>query len=264
MIQKSLIYKNIPVNYYDSGKGSTLIFLHGFLENAKMWMDYMDHFSSKYRVISLDLLGHGETGCLGYIHSMEDMADAVFAVVTQLKLKKVTLIGHSMGGYVSLAFAELYPDLVKNIVLINSTARADSPERVENRNRAIELIKKNAPLFINMAINNLFADHVRPLHQAAIDHAREEALKTPTQGVIAALEGMKTRIDREVLLHFAPYAISFILGQQDPVMPYEETREQVMGTNATVATLQGGHMLHIEQKEALMQLLAAQIKGQLI
>lgn len=261
MVQKSLIYKNIPVNYYDSGKGTTLIFLHGFLENAKMWTDYMDHFSSKYRVISFDLLGHGETGCLGYIHSMEDMADAIFAVITQLKLKKVTLIGHSMGGYVSLAFAELYPDLVKKIILINSTARADSPERVENRNRAIDLIKKNAPLFINMAINNLFADHIRPLHQQAIDHAREEALKTPTQGVIAALEGMKTRIDREVLLHFAPYAISFILGQEDPVMPYEETQEQAIGTNATVSTLAGGHMLHIEQKEALLQLLTEQVKG---
>ncbi|MBB1151019.1 MULTISPECIES: alpha/beta hydrolase [unclassified Myroides] len=261
MIQKSLIYKNIPINYYDSGKGNALIFLHGFLENAKMWTDYMDHFSAKYRVISLDLLGHGETGCLGYIHTMEDMADAVHAVVSQLKLKKVTLIGHSMGGYVSLAFAELYPDMVKNMVLINSTARADSPERVENRNRAIDLIKRNAPVFINMAINNLFSDSIRPLHQKAIDHTREEALKTPTQGVIAALEGMKTRIDREVLLHFAPYSIAFVLGKDDPVMPYEETREQVNGTNASITTLAGGHMLHIEQKEALLQLLTEQVKG---
>lgn len=260
MIPKSLLYKNIQINYYDSGKGNALIFLHGFLENAKMWEDYMTYFSTKHRMISIDLLGHGDTGCLGYIHSMEDMADAVHAVVTHLKLKRVTLIGHSMGGYVSLAFAELYPDYVKNIVLINSTARADSPERVQNRDRAIELIKKNAPMFITMAINNLFTDAVRPLHEAEINYTREEALKTSTQGVIAALEGMKTRIDREVLLHFAPYPIAFILGKDDPVMPYQETFDQTLGTKATVTTLEGGHMLPIEQKEALKQQLNELVK----
>lgn len=260
MIPKSLLYKNIQINYYDSGKGHALIFLHGFLENATMWRDYLTYFSTKHRVISIDLLGHGDTGCIGYIHSMEDMADVVHAVITHLKLKRVTLIGHSMGGYVSLAFAELYPDYVKNIILINSTARADSPERVQNRDRAIELIKKNAPMFITMAINNLFADAIRPLHEAEISHTREEALKTSTQGVIAALEGMKTRIDREVLLHFAPYPIAFILGQDDPVMPYQDTLDQTLGTKVKVTTLKGGHMLHIEQKEELKQTLNELVK----
>ncbi|MDM1045498.1 alpha/beta hydrolase [Myroides sp. 1354] len=260
MTPTSLLYKNIQLNYYDQGKGSALIFLHGFLENGKMWESYLQHFSAKYRVISLDLLGHGDTGCLGYVHSMEDMADAVHAVIAHLKLKKVTLIGHSMGGYVSLAFAELYPDNVKNLILINSTARADSAERVQNRNRAIDLIKKNAPMFITMAINNLFADHIRPLHEQEINHTREEALKTTTQGVIAALEGMKTRIDREVLLHFAPYSITLILGQEDPVMPYQDTVDQTLGTKAEVITLEGGHMLHIEQKEALKQHLIELVK----
>ncbi|WP_413513068.1 alpha/beta hydrolase [Myroides odoratus] len=260
MIQKSLLYKNIHVNYYDSGKGNTLLFLHGFLENAKMWTDYATFLSSKYRVISLDLLGHGETGCLGYVHSMEDMADAVFAVIHHLKLRKVTLIGHSMGGYVALAFAELYPDHVKNLILINSTARADTPERVLNRDRAIELIKKNAPIFISMAINNLFGDHLKPQLEKEINHAREEALKTPKQGVIAALEGMKTRIDREVLLHFAPYPIAFILGKEDTVVPYEETLEQLKETQVSVIPLEGGHMLHLEQKEALKHHLAELLK----
>lgn len=262
MISKSLRYKNIQINYYEEGKGQAVIFLHGFLENAKMWTDYLEHFSAKYRVISIDLLGHGDTGCLGYVHSMEDMADAVHAVITHLKLKRITLIGHSMGGYVSLAFAELYPDYVKNLILVNSTARADSAERVQNRNRAIELIKKNAPMFITMAINNLFADHIRPLHEQEISYTREEALKTSTQGVIAALEGMKTRIDREVLLHFAPYSIAFILGKDDPVMPYQETVEQTLGTKASLTTLDGGHMLHIEQKEALKQQLSDLLKNE--
>jgi pimeloyl-ACP methyl ester carboxylesterase len=81
-------------------------------------------------VITIDLLGHGETECLGYIHSMEDNADAVHAVLAELRIRKAILVGHSMGGYVALAFAELYPENVKAL-LLNSTARADSGTKIK-------------------------------------------------------------------------------------------------------------------------------------
>lgn len=251
MNYKTIPYKNIEINYTEQGKGSALIMLHGFLENAAMWQKTANDFSKKFRIIAIDLLGHGKTGCLGYMHSMEDMADAVFAVVSELKLRKVTLIGHSMGGYVSLAFAELYPDKIKSIVLINSTARPDSKERIENRNRAIELIKQNSTMFVNMAINNLFSDEIRPFIQSEIEHTKQEALQTPVQGIIAALEGMKIRIDREVILHFSPYPIALILGTSDPVMPYTETAEQIQNTTVELFSLKGGHMLHIEAPQKL-------------
>ncbi len=252
MNQKSLHYKNININYYEGGKGNAIVFLHGFLENGKMWNDYAIQLSSKHRVLSIDLLGHGDTGCLGYVHSMEDMADAVFAVISQLKLRKVALIGHSMGGYVALAFAEHYPDNLRNLILINSTARADSDERVLNRNRAIELIKKDAKLFVTMAINNLFSKIARNSFPEAIIHTRQEALKTTTQGIIAALEGMKTRVDREVILHFSPYPIKFIIGKNDTVIPHKETIEELTETIVSLSVLDGGHMLHIEKKEEVL------------
>jgi pimeloyl-ACP methyl ester carboxylesterase len=85
--------------------------LHGFLENQKMWDKYIATFAEN-RVITIDLLGHGETECLGYVHSMEDNAEAVQAVLAELRIRKAILVG-SMGGYVALAFAELYPDFVK-------------------------------------------------------------------------------------------------------------------------------------------------------
>jgi len=260
MNQKSLHYKNININYYESGKGNTIVFLHGFLENGKMWSDYSLQLSLKYRVISIDLLGHGDTGCLGYVHSMEDMADAVFAVISHLKIRKVTLIGHSMGGYTALAFAEHYPDAIRNLILINSTARADSEERVLNRNRAIELIKKDVKLFVSMAINNLFSESVRQIFPEAINHTRQEALKTSTQGIIAALEGMKIRIDREVILHFSPYPIKFIVGKKDTVIPYEETTEQLTETIVALSALEGGHMLHIEEKETVFNEIVSFLK----
>ncbi|HWS59814.1 MAG TPA: alpha/beta fold hydrolase, partial [Flavobacterium sp.] len=134
---KTTIYKNTKIAYTDQGKGTAIVLLHGFLENQSMWNAYISDFSKKNRVITIDLLGHGATECLGYIHSMEDQADMIHHVLHDLKIRKAVFIGHSMGGYIALAFAELYPDSMKGLVLLNSTSRADSDERKINRDRAI-------------------------------------------------------------------------------------------------------------------------------
>lgn len=134
LLHLQLAYKNININYTDTGKGTAIVLLHGFLENQTMWNSFLPELTKKYRVITVDQLGHGETGCLGYIHTMEDMADAVHAVLQELRIRKVILVGHSMGGYVSLAFAELYPDMVKGIVLQNSSSRRITTRRKRTAN----------------------------------------------------------------------------------------------------------------------------------
>lgn len=244
-------YKNTPISYSESGKGNTLVFLHGFLENKSMWNSLIPSFITKYRVISIDLLGHGDTGCLGYIHTMEDQADAVHAVLQELRIRKAIFVGHSMGGYVSLAFAELYPDTVKGIVLLNSTSRADSEERKLNRDRAIKAVKQNYTNFVRLSIANLFSEDNKIRLTEEIEKVKNEALKTPLQGIIASLEGMKIRKDREVILHFAPYPILLVLGKKDGVLPYEEAKEQVEGTSANLITLESGHMSHLESTTEL-------------
>ena len=261
MFSQHILYKNTAIYYTDKGKGSSLIFLHGFLENKTMWEDYQKELSTKYRVISIDLLGHGQTGCLGYIHTMEDMADAVYAVLTALKLRKVTLIGHSMGGYVALAFSELYPDFVRKNILIAASSRADSLEKKENRDRAIDVIKKNKTAFIKIAVRSLFNQGAQDHFPQEIEHCIEEALKMSTQGTIAALEGMKIRIDREILLHLAPYPTHFIIGTQDRIATSESILEQTQATTCKVLTLQSGHMLHIEAKKELLQALISLLKS---
>lgn len=89
----------------------------------------------KNRIICIDLLGHGHTGCLGYVHSMELMAETVEAVLKHLKITRSTFIGHSMGGYVALAFAEKNPDALRGLCLMNSTA---SPDTLEKKKIEIE------------------------------------------------------------------------------------------------------------------------------
>jgi pimeloyl-ACP methyl ester carboxylesterase len=110
---EQIIYKNTAVSYSDIGKGSTVVLLHGFLENKTMWKDLVPNLSKKNRVLSIDLLGHGETESLGYVHSMEENAEIVKAVLSHLKIRKAVIIGHSMGGYVALAFAEMFPTYIK-------------------------------------------------------------------------------------------------------------------------------------------------------
>ncbi len=246
-----MLFKNIPVHFTDTGKGTVVVLLHGFLENHTMWNDLVHSLSAKYRVVCIDLLGHGDTGCLGYVHTMEDNADMVQAVLQELRIRKAVVGGHSMGGYVALAFAELFPDMVKGILLVNSTSRSDSDERKLNRDRAIKAVKQNYANFVRMSIGNLFSEDNRDRLAEVIEHVKEEALKTPLQGVVASLEGMKIRKDREVLLHFAPYPVMLVLGKKDPVLPYGENIEQIEGTAVKLVSFPDGHMSPIENRDAL-------------
>lgn len=244
-------YKNIKIAYSNTGKGKTIVLLHGFLENSSMWNFYVNEFAKNYQVITVDLLGHGETENLSYMHTMEDMADAVHAILHHLEISESIFVGHSMGGYVSLAFAELYPEMIKGIVLLNSTSKEDSPERKINRMRAIKAVKQNPDIFIGMSIANLFSEENRDQLINEINLVKEQALKTSVQGIISALEGMKARKDREFILHQAAFPILLILGEKDPVLNYNDNISQIDGTSVELITLPDGHMSHIENSDVL-------------
>ncbi|WP_017497687.1 alpha/beta fold hydrolase [Flavobacterium sp. WG21] len=253
---KTLLYKNTKISYSDSGTGNAIVFLHGFLENKKMWKDYVDFFSQKYRVITIDLLGHGESDSLGYVHTMEDNANAVQEVLNHLKIEKTIIVGHSMGGYVGLAFAELFPKNIQKLVLLNSTSKEDSPERKLNRTRAIKAVKQNYVTFVSLAIGNLFSENNRIRLTEEIEKVKTQALQTPLQGIIASLEGMKVRKDREALLQQDLFPVLLILGKKDPVLDYEESRTQIDDTTAELISFEDGHMSHIENKEELKTVLS--------
>lgn len=255
------LHKNTIISYSDIGKGNAVVLLHGFLENKTMWQDLVPELSKKNRIITIDLLGHGETECLGYVHSMEDNAEVVQAVLSKLRIRKAIFVGHSMGGYVALAFAELYPAMVKGLVLQNSTSNADSEERKTNRDRAIKAVKKDYTTFIRLSVANLFGPDNRERLIDEIEKVKTAALKTPLQGIVASLEGMKIRKDREVLLHLTPYPKMLILGKKDPVLIYETTLEQIEGTAVKLVTLPDGHMSHIENREELSKVLLDFLKS---
>lgn len=253
-------YKNTSVNYNESGKGNVVLLIHGFLEDASMWRDLTAYLDKRYRVISVDLLGHGKSDCYGYVHTMEDQADMLFALISQLRLRKISVVGHSMGGYVALAFAELYPDNVRSLILLNSSAQPDTEDRKINRDRAIDVVKKNSTVFIRMATNNLFDSEAHNLFGDKIEAFTQQALKTPLQGIIAALEGMKIRIDREALLHFSPYPKLIIASENDTIIPLQDVKNQVAGADVIFEMIPGGHVSTIEQSDVVTEIIARFLK----
>lgn len=250
-----LLYKETELYYEQQGSGPCVVLLHGFLENSSYFDQLSSDLEEQYRVVKIDLLGHGKTGNLGYIHSMEDMADAVYAVIHELKIRKAIFIGHSMGGYVSLAFADLYPDMVKGLCLLNSSSRADSPLKKKGRDAAIRQIKNNASGFIRHSIPMLFRPKNKQRFKEEIKILKQQALKCSVQGIVAALEGMKIREDREVLLHFGPYPKLIITGKKDQILPLELQIEQTSQNKVDLDILPDGHMSLIENyTEALFSI----------
>ena len=249
----TLEHKGVNIFYTDEGKGNVLVLLHGFLENVSMWQPFIPILSKTNRIICIDLLGHGKTDCLGYIHTMELMAETVETVLVYLKIKKATFIGHSMGGYVALAFAEKNPTIVKGLCLMNSTAEDDSLERKKNRDRAIIAVKQNHKMFIQMAISNLFRPKNRTIFSNEIKQIKKEALQTPLQGIIAALEGMKIRKNREALLKTNDYKLMMIISKKDPVLDYDSLINQTKNTQVKAVEFPDGHMSHIENSGNFLQ-----------
>ena len=250
-ILNTTVYKNAAISYTDQGQGKTIVLLHGFLENKNMWIDLTEALTLNNRVITIDLLGHGNSECLGYIHTMEEQGEVVNHILSELQIEKATFIGHSMGGYVALAFAEKNPSKINGLVLLNSTAKEDNAERKKNRDRAIIAVKHNFSNFISMSIANLFSEKNREQLTSEIEFVKKEALKTPLQGVVAALEGMKIRKDRVFLLDETTFPILSILGKNDPVLPFEENQELILKTKAQLHIFEDGHMSSIENKAEL-------------
>lgn len=243
-------YKDLPVYFTDVGKGPAVVLIHGFLESSTMWDAYSAFFATRYRVICIDLFGHGKTGNLGYVHSMEEMADAVKTVLNHLRLKRCVIIGHSMGGYVALAFAEAFPKMLRCLCLFYSTAQADDAERKELRLRAVEVVKQNYKTFIKSTIPGLFASENLKTYQKEIAALINEALQMSPQGIVAALMGMRERKDREDLLTHGTYPVCIIYGKQDGRITVDSLQSQLAAPNVLFKLeTPHGHMGHIEDAQ---------------
>lgn len=254
-MQKNIIYKNAQISFSNSGKGPAIVLIHGFLENATMWKDIAPELSKNNNIITVDLLGHGKSDCLGYVHTMETFAETIAAVLQHLKIRKCMLIGHSLGGYVALAFAEKYPQKIKGLCLLNSTSNEDSEERKEIRTRANKMVQNNFNAMVKLSVANLFDADNLSIYKEEIKAVKAEALKTTLQGYIAAQEGMKIRENRNHILEEGSFKKLFIMGDKDPILNFNSLIDEAKMTHSDFIILKGGHMPHIENKNELIDVL---------
>lgn len=244
--------------YSQIGSGQTLVLLHGFLEDRSMWNDYAEKLSSNFKVISIDLLGQGETGNVGYVHSMEEHAAAVALVLFTENTDTCTVIGHSMGGYVALSLAEKHPQLLDGLILFHSTAYPDSEEKKKDRLRVIELAQRNKKIYIQAVIPSLFAEKTRDAHKQEIDHLITVATAFTLQGIIANIRGMMERADRSDVLKNGSFRKLIIHGELDSVISLSDVKQLAELSNSISLEVvsQIGHMGHLEAPEKCLALIS--------
>jgi pimeloyl-ACP methyl ester carboxylesterase len=243
-------YKKGAIYYEEHGSGPTLVLLHGFLESSNIWNEYKEHLSRSFRLILIDLPGHGNSLTDEDVYSMDFMAGSVKAVLDHLKIDSAVVIGHSMGGYVSLAFARKYSRMLKGLGLFHSTSLADSDEVRQLREKSIATIQRNPEKYISTFIPQLFASETKDLYLPEIKQLVTEASRMNPKAIMASQEGMKERSSTLDVLINASFPVMFIAGQKDSRVPFENIWVQMALTETAYSLIlrNVGHMGYIEAR----------------
>ena len=245
-------YNNGRIYYTDQGTGESVILLHGYLESGEIWKSFALKLCTGFRVITVDLPGHGLSDVYGEIHSMEFLAASLKSLLSSLDVKKAFITGHSLGGYVTLAFLELYPEALSGYCLFHSQPFADSPETIEKRRREIQLAEsgRKDQIYPGNVAKMFAADNLEKFKDA-LRNSVEIASKIPGEGIAALLRGMMERPSRSALMEEGKVPCLWILGAKDNYIDCEAIQKKVrLPLNAKLVVLNNsGHLGFIEEEE---------------
>lgn len=240
---------NKPLFYNESGIGFPIVLLHGYLESNEIWADFAIQLSKNYRIICPDLPGHGKSEAIEN-QSIELMSDSLKKLLVLLNIKKTIIIGHSMGGYVTLAFAEQFSDMLKGFCLFHSHPFADSNEKKINRLQEIELIKKGKKnLIINSAIPKMFAKKFFEQRKLMFQKSLKIALNTSDEGMISCINSMIIRKDKSEFLLKTKIPVLWVAGKYDDFFSFKEITKFTnnnLQINSEILEM-SGHMGMVEE-----------------
>lgn len=250
---RTIIYDGHKIHYRDEGDPSkpTLVLLHGFLQSLEVWNPFLLHLMRSLRVVTIDLPGHGYSAPLGPVSTMEGMAEAVHAVLLHCGVEQCVLVGHSLGGYVALAYAEKHPYFLRGLGLMHSHALPDTAETLERRAQACELVQSNRAGYILSFIPALFDDSKKIALAQEIKDLQDQCLETRTEGIVATLRGMAKRPSRLQVLESLEVPVLFIYGKNDRRIPLEVGVSHAMVPHYAEVMLldRVAHMSHLEEKD---------------
>jgi len=250
---------NIILRASDTGKGKTIVLLHGYLGTMEVWENIITELSKKNRVIALDLPGHGLSGFCEETPTMEFMANCVKSLLDKQKVEECLVVGHSMGGYVALAFAKKYPKLAKAVCLFSSTPNADTEQKMIDRDREIELIKAGKlELILKTNVSRGFANANVKQFDEEIFAIEDTATVADIDGLIFGLQAMKNREDMNDFMQTIQQKTLFIFGKSDNYIAFDIAQNimQKYPQAATAILQNSGHNGFIEEPEESLKILS--------
>jgi pimeloyl-ACP methyl ester carboxylesterase len=257
---KEFLYKGLAIPYTETGNGATVVLLHGFAETGDVWEEQISFLQNHYRVIVPEIpaatskeqsIATDLTALTSPLYdlpfaiaptatsssfeialplssSIEEMADATAAFIKSVSDNPVFLLGHSMGGYITLAMAQKYPGLLKAFGLIHSTAFADTEEKKETRRKSIDFIRKNdAEAFFKTSAPGLFSEQSKKEMPERIQENISMATEYASEILIANYEAMMARPDYTSVLSGSKVPVLFIIGKEDKAAPAADVLKQV-------------------------------------
>ncbi len=250
---KTCIFKGKTISYTLTGSGPCLLLIHGFPFDSRVWETFRLSLERSFSVLTPDLPGFGQSEHISSTHSMTLMAESLRAILEHERIAEVVLLGHSMGGYVSLAFAHAFPEMMKGLILFHSRASGDDEAGKEARNATIQKVRTNLDDFMKDFVPPLFDAGFARSHPQLLQLVLERCREQTVTGIQAALAGMRDRESRLDLLTQLTVPVLFILGKNDALMPPAKIMAQsALPKHAELLLLEDvGHMGIYEKPDAI-------------
>ena len=254
---KALIH-GVTVGYSDQGNGTPLVFIHAFPLSKTMWQPQVDALKDTYRVITIDLGGHGESDIVPWKDSLDDYAKDVIRLLDHLGIAQAVFVGLSMGGYTLFAIYRHYADRVKAMVLADTRAQADSEEGKAGRASMAQVaFSDGTPAIADLMLPKLLSPSTIERHSEMVEQVRQMILHTSTGGIIVDLAAMAARPDSTDLLSTITCPTLIIVGENDVATPASESQYMANRISGSILVTipEAGHLSNFEQPAAFNEAL---------
>jgi pimeloyl-ACP methyl ester carboxylesterase len=224
---KKISFRDHELVYEIRGTGSAVMLVHGFTEDRRIWDPLLAGIENKYHWIIPDIPGSGGSAYNSSLNCISDFAEFIVAILENENIQELVLIGHSMGGYISLAFAEKYPEKIRALGLFHSSSYPDPEEKKESRDKNIRFIQNHdSPLFVAQSIPGLFSDFFKAEHPEEISKLIDRYANFKRESLVQYLNAMKNRPATTAVLEAITKPVLFIMGQEDKAVPVKDSLEQ--------------------------------------
>jgi pimeloyl-ACP methyl ester carboxylesterase len=262
-VQKTISIDQAIIHYAVTGTGHPVVLIHGFGENSDVWKKQVEFLKGSYQLIVPELPGSGQSAMI-HDMSMEGMAEVIKQILDKENIITCTLIGHSMGGYITLAFAEKYPERLNGFGLFHSTAYADSEEKKATRKKGIAFIEQHGAFeFLKTATPNLFSARTKEEQPELIDQQIAGLRNFLPSSLVSYYQAMIQRPDRTNVLKTSAAPVLFIMGENDNAIPIKDVLEQchLPGKSYIHVFNDSGHMGILEEADKTNKALAQFLSG---